>query len=321
MSVALGALAGLVAGCRDHGSISSIRYRMVGLPTVLGGTCVANPIEQPPILVGATSVRLTFRDHGGALRCDALLPLDGSALAPVIDVPDRAQPVDLYAEYFDVAGALLGRGQVMGVDLAAGGEVAVAVAPAGAFACTTGLAARPRAFHSATLLPTGEVLIVGGLGPSDAADATAPFDPATGLFVTASAELYRPATRTFLPITIPGLTPRAFHQAYASQDPGGLVHVAIIGGVGASGDPLTAPVFSAGGAFRWSPTAAARGAAGEQIDYDPTAGTFTRVELAAGTGVPGRILGALPPGTPPVPYAGGLDAAGAPIVSFDLYGG
>jgi hypothetical protein len=315
----LGVAVALAAGCHEA-PLASIDWRLVGAPTTLGGTCPPAPPDAPPAFAGATSVRLTFRDASG-LRCDALLPI-GTGKTPVIDVPDRAAPVDAYAEYFDASGTLLGRGQQIGVDLAAGGTVDVGVLPARAFACAMGREARPRAFHSATLLPTGEVLLVGGLGPSDAADPRAPFDPSAGLFVTATAELYRPASGTFLPLTIAGLTPRAFHQAYVSQDAAG-IHVALVGGVGVSGDPLTTPAFAANGAYRWTPTAMAQGAADEVLDYDPVGGTFTRRDLPAGTDVRGRILGALPPGgaAPPVPYAGGVDAAGAALVSFDLYGG
>ncbi|HTJ40622.1 MAG TPA: hypothetical protein VL463_00955, partial [Kofleriaceae bacterium] len=288
---------------------------MLGLPQALGGVCPVSPAETPPALTGATSVRLTFRDNV-TLRCDVVLPLDGGP-SPVIDVPDRASPVDLYAEYFDASGALVGRGSVKGIDLTAGGSIDIGVAPAGAFACASGRE-RTRAFHSATLLPTGEVLLLGGLGASDAADSQAPIDPADGLFVTATAELYRPSTRTFLPLTIAGLTPRAFHEAYATSDASG-IHVAIVGGVGVSGDPRTTPAFQASGVFRWSPTAAARGVPGEMLDYDPASGTFTRRDMPAGTDVPPRILGVLPPPSSqlPVPYAGGLDAAGTPIASFD----
>jgi hypothetical protein len=306
------------AACKKP-PVATIEYDLIGLPPAMGGTCPAAPITQPPSLVGATSVRLTFRDNV-SIRCDVVLPLDGGP-APVIDVPDRATPVDVYAEYFDATGALYGRGQVANVDLTAGGPVQIAVAPSRGFACT-GRMARPRAFHTAALLPTGEVLLVGGLGPSDSGDPTAPFDPSAGLYVTATAELYRPSSHTFLPLTISGLTPRAFGEAYASQDASG-IHVALIGGVGVSGDPLAMPAFGRSGAFRWTPTANARGAAGEILDYEPIAGTFTRRDLPAGTDVPPRVLGALPQSgaTPPLPYAGGDDAAGASLANFDLYGG
>jgi len=301
---------------------ATISYHLVGLPTTLAGVCPAGGPDGAPALP-ATKVRLTFRTPGGPLRCDLVLPLGGGSF-PIIDVPDRSQPVDLYAEYFDDAGNMVGRGQEQGIDLAAGGDVWVPVAPAGRFACTYGREVRARAFHTATLLPTGDVLLVGGLGPPDGTPNAAPFDPTGGLFVTASAELYHPDSRTFTPIVIPGLAPRAMHAAYVFDNGDGLIHVALIGGISATGDPTTTPVLVPGTVARWIPTAAAVGAAGEIIDYDPAAGRFSRSDLPMGLDVPPRVLGALPDGIAaigPAPYAGGLDAARAPLVSFDLFGG
>ncbi|HEX7591969.1 MAG TPA: kelch repeat-containing protein [Candidatus Limnocylindrales bacterium] len=60
----------------------------------------------------------------------------------------------------------------------------------------------PRAFHTATLLPDGRVLIAGG--------ASAPADPA-------SAELYYPATNTFGP-TGSMTTGRTSHLAVTLAD-------------------------------------------------------------------------------------------------------
>ena len=240
---ALGCALTAAVGCSNP-PVASIRYRLVGLPSALGGVCPTAAPDGVPVLP-ASKVRLTFRTPGGPLRCDLILPLGGGG-SPVIDVPDRSQPVDLYAEYFDDAGNLVGRGQDLGIDLVAGGEVVVPVAPAGRFACTYGREVRARAFHTATLLPTGDVLVVGGLGPPDGTPNATAFDPTDGLFVTASAELYHPDSRTFTPIVIPGLTPRAMHAAYLFDNGDGLIHVALIGGITATGDPTTTPVLVPG---------------------------------------------------------------------------
>ncbi|MCE9576426.1 MAG: hypothetical protein K8W52_24975 [Deltaproteobacteria bacterium] len=312
----LSAVAGALLGACDHGPLATIRYRMIGLPTAIDGACPASPVAGAPSVTGATAVRLTFRD-ATALRCDVVLPLDGG-LAPVVDVPGKDAPVDLTVEYVDATGAVLARGQATAIDLVDDAEVAVTIAPSDGFACAMGRAGRPRAFHSATLLPNGEVLLVGGLGPADTADLAAPFAPSTGLFVTASTELYNPTTHTFAPVVIPGLAPRAMHQAYAIAD-GGTIHIALVGGITATGDPSAAPVLTPGGAFRWTPTATARGAPGEIIDYVPAIGTFTR--RAIDPDLPPRVLGAAPEalGTGAV-QVGGTNA-GTAEVSFDLYGG
>src|SRR5206468_11822090 len=62
----------------------------------------------------------------------------------------------------------------------------------------------PRAWHSATLLPDGTVLIAGGRGP-------------TGEIVQI-AELFDPNASAFMPITMDGGTPRAGHSATLLTD-------------------------------------------------------------------------------------------------------
>jgi RHS repeat-associated protein len=62
----------------------------------------------------------------------------------------------------------------------------------------------PRAWHTATLLPGGTVLVLGGID-------------ANGKVVD-SAELFNPATQTFTPTATPGLTSRAYHTATVLTD-------------------------------------------------------------------------------------------------------
>jgi hypothetical protein len=65
--------------------------------------------------------------------------------------------------------------------------------------------ARPRSYHTATLLPDGRVLLVGGLSSL----------PAT---YEATAELYDPATDTFTPLLSGLRSPRAWHRAVRLLD-------------------------------------------------------------------------------------------------------
>jgi len=80
---------------------------------------------------------------------------------------------------------------------------------------------RPRAWHTATLLPNGVVFIFGGLGGD-------------GKVVT-TAEIFDPATRQFQPLATPGLTPRARHTATLLTDGSELV----VGGISESGETLS----------------------------------------------------------------------------------
>jgi RHS repeat-associated protein len=77
--------------------------------------------------------------------------------------------------------------------------------------------ATARAWHSATVLPDGTVLVVGGVGAAGVIEAP---------------EIFDPASRTFQPTAIPGLTPRSHHTATLLTD--GTVLIA--GGRSAAGD-------------------------------------------------------------------------------------
>ena len=79
---------------------------------------------------------------------------------------------------------------------------------------------QPRAWHTATVLPDGLVLIMGGLGNNKQ--------------VVATTELFDPATQTFTNLPASGVTPRARHTATLLSDG----HVLIAGGVGTDGQML-----------------------------------------------------------------------------------
>jgi len=297
-----GALALAVAGCGDSLDVS-VDYRVVGLAPATGGTCGAVP-RTPPIATGATKVRFTFRDHTptgpGALRCDVVLPRGGEA--PVLAVPRKAEPVDLWVEYFTDAGALVARGQASDVALT-GGTVTIYTTDADGYACEPAQPTQPRAFHSATLLPTGEVLFLGGLtGP--ASGASADFTPAAGAYVTASAELYDPASGRVTPLVIAGLSPRAFHQVVVlGTDANGDVRLAVSGGLGVAGDAAAAGNVAAisgpMGEAPWGPVAvdAALGRAGavpvaaELLTYSPSTRAVVRTPIVGASGAPGAAAG------------------------------
>ncbi|MGH2742939.1 MAG: kelch repeat-containing protein, partial [Thermoleophilaceae bacterium] len=88
----------------------------------------------------------------------------------------------------------------------------------------TGLLAIGRAQHTATLLASGHVLVVGGRA-SDTSSA-------------ASAELYSPATEVWTPAGSMGLA-RSFHTATGLGDD----RVLIAGGLGAAGATASTELF------------------------------------------------------------------------------
>ena len=173
------------------------------------------------------------------------------------------------------------------------------VAGNGSFSMTGSLG-EPRQGHTATLLPTGKVLVVGGTGPQGAAT---------------SAELYDPASGTFTPAAIPPLA-LSDHAAVLLPNGQVLLH-------GEGGGMLYAP---AADSFTMTPPAVGRyshprafllptgkalivsGEGGFGDLYDPGAGTFTATREWPGSRI--RFAGAfalLP--------SGGVLVAGGHVLS------
>lgn len=287
----------LVAGaCGDSLDIS-VDYRIVGLTPATAGACGAAPTA-PPIATGATRVRFTFRDHTaagpGPLRCDVVLPRSGAS-RPVLAVPRKSEPVDLWVEYFTDDGVLVARGERRGVDLG-GGAVTIYASASDGYACEPAQPTMARAFHSATLLPTGEVLLLGGLTGRPGGGELSPAD---GAYVTASAEIYDPATARVFPIAITGFTARAFHHVVVlGTATNGDVVMAVSGGLGVAGDPgaqgNVAAIAGPAGEAPWRAvapdTALGRGGSltvgAELLVYAPSARTVSRMPIVGAMGLP-----------------------------------
>lgn len=262
----------------------------------------------------AELLRLTYRRSAtGDLVCDVVLPLDGVQRAVALsDLDFKPGLLDLTAEVFDSGGSsalLLARGDARGV--AVEGDVAVHMTPVDRFTCARSQAAVARAFHSATALPNGEVLLAGGV---TGRDGLATIDPTLGagdFFATAEVEILDPATGTMRRLSVPRLVPRAMHQAMLiSADP---IRVALFGGLALSGDPATLPVLRPGGdsgELRLLPGSSAIPAPFEIITYDPISFTAS-VESSsiAGLGLFGTAEpeGAAWSGSPPLLFGGYAD--------------
>ncbi len=302
--VAAAVLALLAPACDEDTFAPSVRYRALGYPAASAGACPEAGTDAPPAIAGATRARLTYVDAAtDELRCDVVIAL-GEA-APVIAVPDRVRPVDLTIEYLDDAGAVLGRGAVRDVDLAATAVVDVRVAATSAFSCGLDRAAAPRALHSATLLPGGEVLLLGGVaGPGGGGD----IDPAVGLFLQPTAELWIPATGEVRTASIPGLVPRAMHEAWVTGvDASGVVTIVVQGGLSVTGDAATTPALIPGASYRLAPSPSTTAPAAERLTYDPRTQTFTRAALPDDDAVAPRVFAALTGAGPALAAVGGRD--------------
>lgn len=89
---------------------------------------------------------------------------------------------------------------------------------------TVGTPLTVRAWHSATVMADGRVLIAGGRGTGGATETPEIFDAATGLFT---------------PVPIAGATPRAFHTATLLTDG----RILVAGGSTGAGKPLPTEVW------------------------------------------------------------------------------
>jgi hypothetical protein len=314
-------LFGLLGACGDDSALTSTSYRLLGPPAFADGCpsiFAPSPVafDTPP-----TSARFTYRRTSGELVCDAVISNTGDP--PVIAVPSAdGEILEVYVELFsDISGTntLLGTG-IARADLATAGAIDILITPREQFSCALDQIRDARAFHTATALPDGRVLVVGGLVADPTGD-TDIVNTDSDLYVTASVELYDPETGRFSAVSIPGLTPRAFHQALplASGD------VALLGGITVGNDPLTTVAASVGGDYRIEPTAEALAAGPQVVRYDPETLSVTLVTTPDLDMLTPRIFAGastdLAVSTTKSVIAGGVpdgDPMSARLLSFDL---
>jgi hypothetical protein len=266
-----------------------------------------------------TAVRLTALAPGDPPRfvCDYMIPVTGGGNTQEILIPDQSPRVDILLDAFgDVAAGettrpLLYQGEQRGV-VAAGGSAEVLLLRPLAFGCLPAHLNHARAFHSATALPDGSVLVAGGVtGFSDATRQQ--------LAATEAIEVYDPRTRTFFvpQDRRPQKIPRAFHQAIALPSAtDGKFHIMLIGGITpAEGDASlsVAGLRRAAEPLRVMPLDQALPAGVEMVVFDPVARTID--SLAAETaGFAPRMFAAVttePGMLADLAIAGGIKKSGA----------
>ncbi len=278
------------------------------------------------------TVRITIRAHAagdvaGNFLCDRVLKVPREFPSLRIS-KSGVQSVDIYAEAWapiapgDSIPRRVAVGSLLGVPLTSRSIADLRLYPDERFRCLDQALNRPRAFHTATLLPNGEVLVVGGLTPTpDASDETFGAPP---VFITSEAEIYDPSTGQFIPVgEDDGPLPRAFHQAaFVGTTDDGKYQVLLVGG--ATADP-TMPAFgvNTGAApgtrlvpFDTSGTfpspLAVSAAPAELLVYNPVDRTATRTVMGGFT--PGAYQAAAP-FADGIAVAGGIDWMGMPLAA------
>jgi hypothetical protein len=324
----------LAAGCSSKLG-PAIRVD-IAHPATGDGRCAEPGADDPSVSSsGATLLRLSVRKHGsndptGTFLCDSLFKVPSDRIDLKLPVKGQSA-IDLYAEAFvqvmDADSATAGNfrrvatGSLLDVDLKDKTFGPIRLYPVQKFRCVGGNMIHPRAFHTATRLPNGQVLFLGGA----TADATGMSDTPTGhlLFITGAAEVYDPSDGTFKAVgesansTLPSPAPRAFHQAFYLGDNGSggpPYNVLLVGGVtstdGSSDLPVLGPTNSGVGGPRLVPFDTSRpvpsplpaiGATAELVSYDPTTLTVTRMPVT------GFAAAAFLAGTPLTDGSGNAD--------------
>ena len=288
------------------------------------------------------SVRISIRTHAagdvtGTFLCDRVFKLPGQA--PDLKIPRMgADSIDIFAEAYAPKGAgetvprRVAVGSLLGIKLSSSQSPSMPLPdlrlyPDERFRCLNKPMSRPRAFHSATMLPNGQVLIVGGLTPTqNAADDAFGAAP---VFLTNEAEVYDPSSGAFLAVgENDAPLARAFHNAaFVGATDDGKYQILLVGG--ATVDP-TMPAFgintgvvfgtrlvpfdTSGTLFNPLTTA---GAPSELMVYDPVAHTATRTVMGAFKPAVFQAAAAMAQSLAPAPdgivVAGGLDWQGMPL--------
>jgi len=260
------------------------------------------------------SVRLSVLQKQGTgwqFQCDLTAKLPDEHPSIDLGAIDRNQYA-FFAELFDPSGKRVLTGAVQGKSSVAadGGAGILPMFEVESWNCPASGMGFARAFHAATALPGGEVLLYGGVETGAVAGQP------ESLSVTDTIEIYDPARALFQTVSGSGLDARAFHQVAVLSATDTVIKLLAYGGIKASGrgqQVLTTPLTNA--PLRLAPCGAAAPAgpllltlkleAGKwSITGEKVAQSDTEKAVFAGTtalpqgglvGIGGASLGALAP--------------------------
>ncbi len=276
----LSGLAGAPLGCSKGPTGPGLKLQVADLAG--DQTCKRSTAGVPftPLLrEGTLRLSVLRRDPDGTrLQCDLTTAVPSEKPSIDLGPVDRSR-LDIFAELFDKSGQRVLSGAALGTTaaLADGVPQSLPLFPVGNWSCPSNVMTASRAFHSATMLPNGEVLLLGGI--------EAVQNYGTDAFgVIGSAEIYDPRKGAFVALTSAsgGLTARAFHQAAVLSATETQVRILVYGGVTA---PTGLPVLlvpNSASPIRFAPAGTAGPAAAEQLVYDIANHTISSSPLQIG---------------------------------------
>ncbi len=253
-----------VSGCADEEN-AKLNFYLVSQPGAASPFCSQSASTTTRLATGTYTLRLSFMRRDGAdgpfyqrtmrkkykLVCDRIIKpgesfdfqvptSQGETLTMRLDAFQRASKTGPFQLAYS--------GQKERADLNSE-DLAVLLRGADQLSCADSMST-PRAFHSATLLPNGKVLVLGGLTAEASGNVDKLHTDDTEVaYATASAELYDPDTMQFttLSASLPG--ERAFHQAVLLPSlMAGPYEVLLIGGVSPASKGAAAFRLKAGSA-------------------------------------------------------------------------
>lgn len=251
------------------------------------GACSAkHPLELLKQL-GATQLRLSLLQHVAngppSLLCDRVVSLTSGQTDLALNTDSAA---DLLVEAFsdETPPRLLASGMLVNINERPQlRPLRLLLVPEGGFNCTSSPPTTTRAFHSATTLPGGQVLLLGGLTHHAS-------DPGA-LSALHSAEVYDPRSGEFTNVDGKLSSARAFHRALLIDGPVGGPHdLLLVGGASPEADKPVARWGGANEMLPLVPDSRAVAAASTLIRYYPWADPPLIEELAASPQLQGRLF-------------------------------
>jgi len=241
-------LAGAALGCSGEDNSRLNFYLVQQPPAGAAPQCSGSASTTTRLATNTYTLRLTFmrRDLAKSdiapkkmrkkysIVCDRVIK-PGEALD--FQVPtDKVDRLAMRLEAFQKSGtsgslSLAYSGQMERVDLS-GAELNMLLRTVDQRSCADTMRS-PRAFHTATLLPNGQVLLLGGMvAEASGSGDKLHTDDTEEAYATAGAELYDPDSMSFTALDPGKAPPRAFHQAALLPSPAeGPWEVLVVGGL------------------------------------------------------------------------------------------